>query len=89
MFLFQKKSFNLLTHYLAKVHQSCNSLSYLDISRFSSIESQPEKVVAVVVLGLVVVVVVVVVVFVCIVVVIHVNPRNRTLNFGQNRVPIS
>ena len=86
MFLFQKKSFNLLTHYLAKVHQSCNSLSYLDISRFSSIESQPEKVVAVVVLGLVVVVVVVVF---CIVVVIHVNPRNRTLNFGQNRVPIS
>ena len=78
MFLFQKKSFNLLTHYLAKVHQSCNSLSYLDISRFSSIESQPKKVV-VVILVVVVVVVVAVVVFV-----VNVGYKDQTLKFGQN-----
>ena len=55
------------------------------LTRLSSIESQPKKLVVVVLLlGLIVVDVVLVVVV--IVVTIHVNPRKQTLKFGKNQL---
>ena len=57
----------------------------MSLTRLSSIESQPKKVVVVVIV-VVIVVVVVIFVVVFVVVVTIVGHKNRTLKFGQNWV---